>query len=146
MIVPITPATHAQIENPAFARYAARYLDIYEDFRQQVAATGVEIAADDGEDAVERKRDDLRARGARFRNGGRSIVLNRISPACVACKKGTGSATFFISLQCHRDCYYCFNPNQVEYDTFSRDRKRRLPHGIRGAHRRRAVAAPAGER
>jgi pyruvate formate-lyase activating enzyme-like uncharacterized protein len=123
MIVPITPTTHGQIRNPAFARYATIYLDIYADFLQQVAATGVEIESEEAaQEAAARnaaQRDHVGARQARFRNGGRSIVLNRISPACVACQKGIGSATFFVSLQCHRDCYYCFNPNQVEYETYT---------------------------
>jgi hypothetical protein len=35
-----------------------------------------------------------------------------------ACRKGVGSATFFISLQCPRNCYYCFNPNQEYYEYF----------------------------
>jgi len=52
------------------------------------------------------------------RNEARSIVVNRISPACQACQKGIGSYTFFVSLMCHRDCFYCFNPNQEDYQYF----------------------------
>jgi pyruvate formate-lyase activating enzyme-like uncharacterized protein len=28
------------------------------------------------------------------------------------------SSTFFVSLKCHRDCFYCFNPNQEEYEYY----------------------------
>jgi pyruvate formate-lyase activating enzyme-like uncharacterized protein len=27
-----------------------------------------------------------------------------------------GSPNFYVSLRCHRDCFYCFNPNQENYD------------------------------
>ena len=62
------------------------------------------------------RREHLRALGATFRNDDKSIVVNRISPACEACQLGVGSATFFISLRCHRSCFYCFNPNQEDYE------------------------------
>lgn len=119
MIVDITKDTYGQIKNPQFASYAAIYLDIYDDFMNQVCATGIEIDPIDYQEESEEKRERLHQKGAIFRNGGRSIYVNRISPACVACRKGVGSVTFFISLQCHRDCYYCFNPNQVDYDYFN---------------------------
>ena len=119
MILEITGATQGQIRNPALAGYAARYLDIFDDFMRQVTATGIEVAAEDEALENSAKSEALARDGATLRNVDRSIYLNRISPACVACQKGIGSATFFISLQCHRDCYYCFNPNQVEYDTYT---------------------------
>jgi pyruvate formate-lyase activating enzyme-like uncharacterized protein len=62
--------------------------------------------------------DDLRKKGAVVRNGDKSLYVNRISPSCVACQTGIGSQTFFISLKCHRDCFYCFNPNQENYEFF----------------------------
>lgn len=119
MIVHIFPETRDQIRNPTFAAHADIYLDIYRNFMEQVAATGIEIAAEDETDANRERLEQLHRKGARLRNTDRSIYLNRISPACVACQKGIGSATFFVSLQCHRDCYYCFNPNQVDYDTYT---------------------------
>lgn len=118
MIVDITLDTRDQIQNPALVAYADIYLNIYRDFMAQVTATGIEIAEQDETAANRKRREQLRQKGAHLRNTDRSIYLNRISPACVACQKGIGSATYFISLQCHRDCYYCFNPNQVGYDHF----------------------------
>ena len=116
MIIPITPDTHGQIRNPVFAEYAAMYLGIYDRFMAQIGATGIEVDPQDYAEEVARRRERLRQKGAHVRNGGRSIYLNAISPACVACKTGAGSTTFFISLRCHRDCYYCFNPNQMDYE------------------------------
>lgn len=116
MIIPITPDTHGQIRNPVFAEYAAMYLGIYDRFMAQIGATGIEVDPQDYAEEVARRRERLRQKGAHVRNGGRSIYLNAISPACVACKTGVNSTTFFISLRCHRDCYYCFNPNQMDYE------------------------------
>lgn len=123
MITNLTHQTIPQVKNPALAAYATRYLDIYDRFLEQITATGIEMAAEDESDHNAALIDGLGRRGALVRNVDRSIVLNRISPACVACQKGVGSATFFISLQCHRDCYYCFNPNQVDYDAFTVNRR-----------------------
>ncbi len=118
MIIELTPDTRRKVKNPAFAAYAGIYLDIYRDFMAQVASTGIKIAEEDETAANQERLEQLRQKGATLRNTDRSVYLNRISPACVACQKGIGSATYFISLQCHRDCYYCFNPNQVGYDHF----------------------------
>lgn len=41
-----------------------------------------------------------------------------ISPGCLACRTGEKTATFFISLKCPRDCYFCFNPNQEDYEPY----------------------------
>jgi len=116
VIIPITPETHGQIRNPVFAEYAAMYLGIYDRFMEQIRATGIEIDPQNYADEVAARREHLRQKGAHVRNGGRSVYVNAISPACVACKKGVGSATFFVSLRCHRDCFYCFNPNQMDYE------------------------------
>ncbi|MGB3715226.1 MAG: radical SAM protein, partial [Candidatus Promineifilaceae bacterium] len=43
------------------------------------------------------------------------------------------SATFFVSLRCHRDCYYCFNPNQMHYDYY-RHLKRELMSELEQIH------------
>ena len=79
---------------------------------------GLEIEADDTTESVTQKTADLRKTGAQVRNNEKSIYTNRISPSCVACQTGIGSLTFFVSLKCHRDCFYCFNPNQEEYDHY----------------------------
>ncbi|HIY84652.1 radical SAM protein [Rubneribacter sp.] len=58
----------------------------------------------------------LRERGARFMNGGASISSGFLSSACEACVGDCGSRTFYINLRCNRDCYFCFNPNQIDFE------------------------------
>ncbi|HGV9233474.1 TPA: radical SAM protein [Providencia rettgeri] len=37
------------------------------------------------------------------------------------CRTGEGSYTTFLSLKCHRDCYFCFNPNQENYQGYQQE-------------------------
>ena len=90
---------------------------------KQIEGTGLEISLEDHHDHVEALLTRLHQKGAILRNDDKSIYINRISPACVACREGVGSATFFISLQCNRDCYYCFNPNQENYEYFTQHKR-----------------------
>lgn len=138
MLQMLTKETIGNISNPIFADYAARYLDIYDGFAAQVEAFGLPFAQSQ-EDEIQKLYDRLladagcRARepegsgqpGKRVvcRNGGASLVYGDISDACAACRTGADSYTGFISLRCHRDCYFCFNPNQDEYDLYSRRKK-----------------------
>ncbi len=103
------------MQNPLFRAYAEGYVQIYEEFTDQVRQTGLPFDPEGYEAEIATRRDALRAKGAIFRNNGHSIYAGRISPACVACQKGVGSATFYTSLKCHRNCFYCFNPNQEDY-------------------------------
>lgn len=118
MIMDVTKSTLAEIRNPVLREYASIYVQIYQDFMEQVRSMGLEIEAEDTSKQVAQKVDDLRKKGAVVRNGDKSLYVNRISPSCVACQTGIGSQTFFISLKCHRDCFYCFNPNQENYEFF----------------------------
>ncbi len=118
MLLDINDKSLHQIENPALRSYAGIYVSIYKDFMHQIAQSGIEIDPQDYSEQVSEKVADLRKRGVIFRNNQKSMVAGSISPACVACKNGVGSATFFISLKCHRDCYYCFNPNQENYEYY----------------------------
>jgi pyruvate formate-lyase activating enzyme-like uncharacterized protein len=112
----------SSIKNPIFREYAKIYSNIYANYLEQIQAKGLKLDEYRGEEqaiALEK----LRQRGVAFRNEGKSLYLNWISPACEACRKGINSLTFFISLMCHRHCYYCFNPNQEDYAYF-RENKR----------------------
>ena len=115
MILDVTESTLNKIQNPALRDYANVYVQIYDNFMEQVQAMGLEIESEDSSVAVARKIGELRKKGAVVRNSDKSIYANRISPSCVACQTGIGMSTFFISLKCHRDCFYCFNPNQENY-------------------------------
>jgi len=123
MIREISRRTLAEVQNPKFSKYASTYLDIYDDFMKQIEGTGLEISQEDNLDWVTARYSRLKQKGAFLRNDDKSIYINQISPACVACKIGVGSATFFISLQCNRDCYFCFNPNQENYEYFTNNKR-----------------------
>ncbi len=118
MITQVTTKTLKTIKNLTLADYAERYLRIAENYADQIRQTGIDMAPPPCADDVDGRRERLHALGATFRNDGKSVVVNRISPACEACQLGVGSATFFISLRCHRSCFYCFNPNQEDYSRF----------------------------
>jgi len=118
MILDVTKSKLPEIKNPALREYANIYVQIHQDFMEQIRQMGLEIEAEDTAATVTQKIADLRKKGAIVRNSDKSIYVNRISPACVACQTGTGSSTFFISLKCHRDCFYCFNPNQENYEYY----------------------------
>jgi pyruvate formate-lyase activating enzyme-like uncharacterized protein len=115
MIRAIREADLAHIRNPVLADYARIYLRINENFMQQLETLGLEIDGSNSNQPIDELGSSLGKRGAILRNQSKSIYINRISPACLACRTGMGSATFFISLKCHRDCFYCFNPHQENY-------------------------------
>ncbi|HWQ41740.1 MAG TPA: radical SAM protein [Desulfosporosinus sp.] len=109
----------ATVKNPQLKDYGQIYLKINDSFKNWVNQTGLSLDQDltsETETLLER----LRTKGAFFRNEGKSIYVNQISPACVSCQKGVGSVTLFLSLMCHRDCYFCFNKNQDNYEQFSK--------------------------
>ena len=118
MILDVTKSTLHEIKNPALREYANIYLKIYQDFMDQVRQMGLEVEEEDTSMTVAQRVADLRKKGATVRNSDKSIYVNHISPSCVACQTGIGSSTFFISLNCHRDCFYCFNPNQEGYEYY----------------------------
>jgi pyruvate formate-lyase activating enzyme-like uncharacterized protein len=123
MIIDIDGQTLSVIRNPRFRPYAAIYLNIYQDFLEQVKRSGIEIDPHTLKRETADSLVQLRRKGAICRNADKSIYVNRISPACVACQTGVGSATFFISLMCNRKCWFCFNPNQEKFEYFSRNQR-----------------------
>ncbi len=118
MILPINSNTVGQISNPDFRKYAENYIQIYADFMNQISQLGLEIDTTETAEDVQKSLAHLSQKGAEIRNDKKSVVLNNISPSCLACRTGIDSSTFFVSLRCHRDCYYCFNPNQEDYAYF----------------------------
>jgi pyruvate formate-lyase activating enzyme-like uncharacterized protein len=116
MIIDLNQDNLSTIKNTHLRAYAAIYARIYDDFMAQIARMGLEVDPHSYAQEVQEKKASLRQNAAVVRNAGKSVVLNHLSPACEACRKGIGTATFFISLQCHRDCFYCFNGNQEDYE------------------------------
>jgi pyruvate formate-lyase activating enzyme-like uncharacterized protein len=118
MIININEETINQIKNPVMRDYARIYTRISQTFMDEMLKTGIQVDPLDYSEQVENKLKVLRRKGASLRNDSKSVVVNQISPACVACQTGVGSATFFTSLKCNRNCFYCFNPNQEDYEHY----------------------------
>lgn len=112
----------SKIRNPQLKKYAKIYSDIYENYLEQVRANGLDLDENRAKER-ETRLEQLRHQGISFRNAGKSLYLNWISPACEACRQGVGSVTLYISLMCNRKCYYCFNPNQEDYEHFTKNKR-----------------------
>lgn len=100
------------------------YAEIGEEFVESLRAQGIAFAepgADEGEIAAAMER--LRDAGVAIRNGGASVCSGDISTACVACTGCPTSATYYFSLKCSRKCYFCFNPNQMDYELHLRENR-----------------------
>ncbi len=118
MILSISSSTIQRIKNPALEAYARKYLEIYNDFMQQIGQLGLDVESAETGEQVFKRMDQLGKKGAQVRNDQKSVTVNSLSPSCEACRTGENSATFFISLRCHRNCFYCFNPNQENYEYY----------------------------
>ena len=118
MLQEITRDSLRLIREPVFRDYARMYLDIYDGFIGQVETFGLpfeERAAAQAE--TEALLRELKARpeiASRCEDA--SLVYRRISSACEACRMGLGTVTCHISFQCHRRCFFCFNPNQENFE------------------------------
>jgi pyruvate formate-lyase activating enzyme-like uncharacterized protein len=124
MKLEVDEGTLASIHNPVLRNYAEQYIRIEREFLDQIRNNGIEIAsAENDKKPLEVRLLELKRKGATLRNNSKSVFVNRISPACQACQTSIGSATLFISLKCHRNCFYCFNPNQENY-AYYRDHTR----------------------
>lgn len=60
----------------------------------------------------------LKSKGTISRNDGKSLVWGPLSPACARCRSGVRSVSTFLSLACDRQCWFCFNPNQHDFDRY----------------------------
>lgn len=50
-----------------------------------------------------------------FESQNESPFINFKSNACIACRMGVNTTTAYLSLRCNKNCYFCFNPNQENY-------------------------------
>ena len=110
-----------------YGGYIARFAEASDNLMRTMEGFGVEVQSA-GEHRAERERvrvlrDSLVSRGARLRNGGKSLVCGPLSPACARCRTGVRSVSTFLSLACDRDCWFCFNPNQHDYERYRHQAK-----------------------
>lgn len=118
MLEAITKENLSLIRNSVFRSYAEMYLEIADSFYEQVELYGLPFRRE-SKDAEETAAllSALRANPEiEFRCDEASLVYRRISPACLACKNGVDTVTCHISFRCHRNCFFCFNPNQDNYE------------------------------
>ena len=109
--------------NDERARAMAVYDEIRDDYIAQLEDAGVDLQTPDesrraaGE--VARLVGELVSRGVAFRNAGASVSWRFLSSACAACTGRCGSKTYYLSLKCNRNCYFCFNPNQQDFERWT---------------------------
>lgn len=124
MINNLTRDSLHQLNNPDFKRYAQRYADIEDQTLLAIERYGLRFNQDKAQlEQTQSLKKQLAEAGAVFANNGKSIHINWLSSACRACRTGEGSYTTFLSLKCHRDCYFCFNPNQENYDFYQHNQR-----------------------
>lgn len=104
------------------AQYAQAFKASEEDFERQVESFGIPFESRESCPRSLRVA-TAKACGCNCENAGGSLWMNWISPACLACRTGERTATFFIDLVCQRSCYFCFNPNQDHYEYFLSHRR-----------------------
>ncbi|WP_210366638.1 radical SAM protein [Bacillus sp. REN3] len=106
-------------KNQSLLDYMAIYSGIEEATKDHIERFGVPFEQQPDQEIKQNHISRLKNSGAIFRNSGKSVISNqRISSACEACQTGSGSYTSFVSLKCHRDCYFCFNKNQDDYQFY----------------------------
>lgn len=126
MLKRITSRNLDSIQNDVFRAHAAMCADIERDFLEQVGSFGLpfaELAPGFGDTApsnpvVAAAIERLVPQGLHADNNGHSLWANRVSPACETCRLGLRTETFLTSTQCPRHCFFCFNPNQEDYEFY----------------------------
>ncbi len=121
---PISAADISRDLADEYATYLRHFVQQRAQFRRTMASFGVPVSSDENSPSrVAALREQLVAAGARVRNGSKSIAYGSISPACARCRTGVKSVSEFLSLACHRSCWFCFNENQCDYHLYKSDKK-----------------------
>lgn len=116
MVTRITKETVGSIKNEGLKQDALRYVNMYDEFIKAVEESGVKVHASEDRAQKAALLEKLEKAGASVRNNGKSVVLNAISPSCEDCRTGFGSSTYILTLACNRDCFFCTNKNQMNYE------------------------------
>lgn len=116
MLQQITQQVFNDIANPVFRDNAQIYLDIESSFKAQVESFGLGFDTAIHQAITDDLVKQLEEKGMTVANDCKSFHINWISPSCVACRKGYETATYLVSTQCQRDCFFCFNANQYDYE------------------------------
>lgn len=122
MIYTVTDDIIFKINNNQLKRYLLDYHNIENETKQTILKYGLDfdIPFSYKNEICDLKK-NIQLLGGVISNNGKSIHSKWISSACEQCRTGEGSYTSFLSLKCHRDCYFCFNPNQENYEYFQHE-------------------------
>ena len=115
MIFKITKENIESLKNEGLKKDAAPYVTQYENFNNFIKSKGIKISEQDYGEQENILINKLKEKGAHICHNGKSIYYNSISPSCIDCHTGYGSATYIITLKCNRDCFFCTNKNQDDY-------------------------------
>ena len=136
----ITDRSITKINNPDFRKYAQVYIDIENNFHSQIGSFGLPFATEEKPTQnnertyYQNKLSGFADTELAIGNDFKSFSLNWISPACLTCRRGVATETFFISTQCPRNCFFCFNPNQEDYEYYL-DHTKNAAAELRSRHR-----------
>lgn len=116
MITHITNENIKDIKNEELRKDAERYLENCNNFINFIESGGVSI--DDTDYTIQEQEllSKLSSLGAEVRHDNKSVVYNHDSPSCRHCRTGQGSETYILTLACNRDCFFCANKNQEDYE------------------------------
>lgn len=117
----ITADSISRISNPLFRENAQIYIDIAADYYSRMASYGLDYSNEAYLTPFDFWVESLAERGLEISNDHRSFHVGWISPSCVTCRKGVGAGTFLFSNQCPRNCFFCFNHNQKDYERLLSD-------------------------
>ena len=107
------------MENLALERARRDYAQVEARYVSALEEKGLIFEPRDAHrDEVKMLRERLAQKGVIVRNAGASLSRGFLSKACVECTGTNGSETFSTTFRCHRDCYFCFNKNQADYERF----------------------------
>lgn len=115
MIFKITKENIESLKNEGLKKDAAPYVTQYENFNNFIKSKGIKISEQEYSEQENILINKLKEKGAHICHNGKSIYYNSISPSCIDCHTGYGSATYIITLKCNRDCFFCTNKNQDDY-------------------------------
>ena len=145
MLTKITKESLYVIKDPSYLRYAKLFTNIESNTLENIKAFGLPL------EQVENKKQNkelLRENKAVYRNNNKSIYVNRISSACEACQTGSETYTTFLSMKCHRNCYFCFNENEDSYTHYLNNKRQateELASLIDNGYRLKHIALTGGE-
>lgn len=102
--------------------YKKQYEEIEAEYLQQLQSHGIPVGRPKNRN-FEPQYKTLRKLGVRSFYGNAAWAWGQRSSGCEACVQGAGSKTCMLSLQCHRNCFFCFNPEKERGDSLTDWRK-----------------------